>query len=147
MPDTTPPPRTALDIILTWSRDRPAWQRDALRRIVQAQKLTETDIAELAALCKRGRTNQPSESDAKPQPLEARHLPANPGAGASVSLTAITDVSAVNNLASGQNAAGSWLGMTSRAGATAPCPNPEILNDVQALAVWVRDLNDRQKGL
>lgn len=95
-------PRTVLEIILDWSQDRPAWQRDALRRVVQAQRLTETDITELAALCKRGRTASPTTSDPKPQPLEASHLPANPGAGASVSLAAIKDVSAVNNLAPGQ---------------------------------------------
>jgi hypothetical protein len=97
-----PPPKTALEIILEWSQDRPAWQRDALRRIVQAQKLTETDITELVALCKQGRTENPPASDPQPQPLEAGHLPANPGAGASISLTAIQNVSAVNNLAPGQ---------------------------------------------
>lgn len=99
---TAAQPRSALEIILDWSQDRPAWQRDALRRIVQAQKLTETDIAELAALCKCGRMATPTESDPTPQPLEASHLPANPGAGASVSLTTVKDVSAVNNLAPGQ---------------------------------------------
>ncbi len=102
MTDTAPPPKTVLEIILDWSRDRPAWQRDALRRIVQVQKLSETDFAELAALCKFSRTEKPSESDPKPRPLEASHLPANPGAGASVALTAIKDVSAVNQLASQQ---------------------------------------------
>lgn len=91
--------RTALQIILDWSQDRAAWQRDALRRIIQAQTLTETDITELVTLCKRGRTVTPAESALKPQPLEASHLPANPGAGASVSLSTIKDVSAVNNLA------------------------------------------------
>lgn len=95
-------PRTALEIILDWSKDRPAWQQDALRRIVQAQKLTEGDITELTALCKQGRTDKPVESDPKPQPLEASHLPANPGAAASLSLIAISDVAAVNNLAPGQ---------------------------------------------
>jgi hypothetical protein len=99
MNDVAPLPKTALEIALEWSLDRPAWQRDALRRIVQAQKLNETDITELVALCKRGRVERPSESDPKPKPLDARHLPANPGAGASVSLSAIKNVRAVNNLA------------------------------------------------
>jgi hypothetical protein len=100
--DVAQPPKTALEIILEWSSGRPAWQRDALRRIVQAQKLTETDIIELVALCKRGRTEKPLAADPEPNPLEANHLPANPGAGASVALTAVKDVSAVNNLAPGQ---------------------------------------------
>ena len=101
------PPRTVLEIILDWSNQRLAWQQDALRRIVQAQKLTEGDITALAALCKRGRTDKPTEYDPRPQPLEAAHLPANPGAGASVSLASISDVAAVNNLAPGK-----------------PCPSP-----------------------
>jgi hypothetical protein len=59
------------------------WQRDALRRIVQAQKLTDADIAELVALSKRGRTQKPLAGEPDGVPLEAAHLPANPGAGAS----------------------------------------------------------------
>ena len=96
-------PKTVLEIILEWSADRPDWQRDALRRIVQAQKLTETDLPELVALCKRGHTPTPSQTEPEAKPLLAAHLPANPGAGASVSLTAIQDVAAVNNLAPAQN--------------------------------------------
>jgi hypothetical protein len=102
MQDAASRPKTVLEIILEWSTDRPAWQRDALRRIVQAQKLTETDLRELVALCKRGHTPKPSPTDPEAEPLEAAHLPANPGAGASVSLTAIKDVAAVNNLAPAQ---------------------------------------------
>jgi hypothetical protein len=102
MPEPASGLKTVLEIILEWAADRPAWQRDALRRIVQAQKLTESDVPELVALCKRGRTPKPSPADPEAKPLEAAHLPANPGSGASVSLTAIKDVSAVNNLAPAQ---------------------------------------------
>lgn len=104
MPDSGPPPRpkTVLELILEWSLDRPAWQRDALRRIVQTDKRTDGDIAELVALCKRGRVQNPPVDGLAPIPLEAAHLPANPGAGAAVALTAIKDVAAVNNLAPGQ---------------------------------------------
>lgn len=112
MTAAAPPPKTVLEIILEWSTDRPAWQRDALRRIVQTQKLTETDATELVALCKRGRTEKPSTTDPRPSPLEASHLPANPGAGASVSLTAVQDVLAVNNLAPGQTLSFASTGIT-----------------------------------
>jgi len=113
MPDAAASrPKTVLEIILEWSADRPAWQRDALRRIVQAQKLTETDLPELVALCKRGHTLKPSPTDPEAKPLEAAHLPANPGAGASVSLTAIRDVAAVNNLAPGQTLSFAPKGIT-----------------------------------
>lgn len=112
MTDSAQPTRTVLEIILEWSNDRPAWQRDALRRIVQTKKLTETDVAELAAVCKRGRTENPAASDPTRRPLEAGHLPANPGAGASVALTAVKNVSAVNNLAPGQTLSFAPAGIT-----------------------------------
>jgi hypothetical protein len=110
--DVAQPTKTVLEIILEWSNDRPAWQRDALRRIVQAKKLAATDIAELVALCKRGRTEKPAESDPAPKPLEVGHLPASPGAGASVVLTAVKDVLAVNNLAPGQTLSFAPAGVT-----------------------------------
>jgi hypothetical protein len=84
----------------SWNGRKTARRGNAMR-CVQAQKLTETDITELVALCKQGRTENPPAADPQPQPLEAGHLPANPGAGASISLTAIQNVSAVNNLAPG----------------------------------------------
>src|ERR1700730_18475205 len=102
MTNHMPQSKTVLEIILEWSRDRPEWQRDALRRIVQSQRLTDTDITELAALCKAGRAGNSSAAGLTAQPFNASHLPANPGAGASVSLMAVKDVSAVNNLAPDQ---------------------------------------------
>ena len=96
MANTPSPPKTALETILEWSNDRPVWQRDALRRIVQAKKLSETDITELVSLCKQSRLEAPSASGPRPTPLEASHLPANPGAGASVALTAVKNVSSVS---------------------------------------------------
>jgi hypothetical protein len=38
-------PKTVLETILDWSNDRPGWQRDALRRIVQKGHLDDNDIA------------------------------------------------------------------------------------------------------
>jgi hypothetical protein len=112
MTDVAAPPKTVLEIVLEWSRDRLAWQRDALRRIVQSQQLNETDISELVTLCKRGRMEKPLPSDPQPKPLEANHLPANPGAGAAVALIAVKDVSAVNNLAPGQTLSFAPAGIT-----------------------------------
>ena len=48
-----------------------------------AGEYSMADMDKLVALCKRGRTERPSESDPKPRPLDASHLPANPGAGRS----------------------------------------------------------------
>lgn len=90
---------TVLDEILRWSRDRPAWQRDALRRLVETGDLTEDDISELTELCK-GQFGL-----AEPQagtPLDASHLPnANAALGA-VSLDSIFHHEGVNALAQDQ---------------------------------------------
>ena len=41
-----------LNEILQWSLDRPAWQRDALRRLITEGDFDESDIRELSNLCK-----------------------------------------------------------------------------------------------
>ncbi len=38
--------------ILAWSKDRPEWQRDALRRLVLAGELDDEDIDALTGICK-----------------------------------------------------------------------------------------------
>ncbi len=38
--------------ILAWSLERPLWQQDALRRLVEQSTLTEQDIADVVTLCK-----------------------------------------------------------------------------------------------
>ena len=38
--------------ILNWSANRPAWQRDALRRLVLAGELDDDDFTELTELCR-----------------------------------------------------------------------------------------------
>ncbi|MCR6624774.1 MAG: hypothetical protein NVV67_00465 [Pseudoxanthomonas sp.] len=47
--------KTVLETILDWSKDRPLWQRDALRRIIANGRLTDADIGELVDLCKQGK--------------------------------------------------------------------------------------------
>lgn len=92
--------KTVLEAILDWSADRPAWQRDALRRIIAKGRLEGDDFKELVELCKVGRGAEPGVL--KPVPLEKAHLPANPGQGAAVTLLSVADVSGANNLAPGQ---------------------------------------------
>ena len=38
--------------IIAWSADRPAWQRDALRRLYGKDRLDEADLSAAMALCK-----------------------------------------------------------------------------------------------
>jgi energy-coupling factor transporter ATP-binding protein EcfA2 len=98
-----PPPKSVLEMILDWSKGRPSWQQDALRRIVAKGTLSATDHAELVALCKKGRGDTTVALTAAP--LEKAHLPANPGAGQSVTLRSINAVVGVNQLAPQQDLA------------------------------------------
>ena len=43
---------SVLDELLDWSAGRPAWQRDALRRLVLKGELSDEDVGELAEICK-----------------------------------------------------------------------------------------------
>ena len=43
---------SVLEEILEWSESRPAWQRDALRRLVLNGELSDDDIRELSEICK-----------------------------------------------------------------------------------------------
>ena len=43
--------KSALGEILKWSRQRPAWMRDALRRLMVGGELSDQDIDELEAIC------------------------------------------------------------------------------------------------
>jgi energy-coupling factor transporter ATP-binding protein EcfA2 len=86
--------------ILDWSESRPLWQRDALRRIVLNGYPDEEAFEELLALCKKEHGDPTMALVAKP--LSKDHLPVDPGAGGSISLSSIANVSGVNQLATGQ---------------------------------------------
>ncbi len=61
-----------LDEILKWSETLPAWQRDALRRLIVQGPLSEDDLAELIELCKAAHglaEKRPSD------PLQKKHIP------------------------------------------------------------------------
>lgn len=85
----------AMRAILDWSKERPAWQRDALRRLIQTGGLTDADIAELTLLCKT-----PSRSS---QPLNEEHISAQKAGAPTVALRSIRDVQNVNALAEKQS--------------------------------------------
>jgi energy-coupling factor transporter ATP-binding protein EcfA2 len=86
--------------ILDWSESRPLWQRDALRRIVLNGYPDEEAFEELLALCKKEHGDPTMALVAKP--LSKDHLPVDPGAGGSISLSSIANISGVNQLATGQ---------------------------------------------
>lgn len=90
---------TVLDEILVWSKDRSAWQRDALRRLVEKADLTEDDISELTEICKgQFGLAEPQAGD----PLDTTHLPNKGAALGAVSLDSIFHHEGVNALAQDQ---------------------------------------------
>jgi hypothetical protein len=85
--------------VLQWSVDRPTWQRDALRRLVQTGELAEADLAELVQLCK---TPYGLADAGAASPLAKGHLPAPGKRGEAVKLTSVFHDRGVNALAEGQ---------------------------------------------
>ena len=90
---------TVLEQILGWSKDRPAWQRDALRRLVVNGELTEDDIRDLAEICKSAH-GLSEQSDIVP--LEKKHIPGNGHGSAKITLLSIFHHVGVNALAGDQ---------------------------------------------
>lgn len=89
---------TVLQEILQWSQDRPAWQREALRRLVLDGQLSDEDVSALAEICKSGH-GLAGQRDTVP--LAKEHVP-DQTAGAPVSLVSIFHLRGVNALAEDQ---------------------------------------------
>ena len=85
---------SALGEILEWSRQRPAWLRDALRRLMEGGELSDQDIDELEAIC--------LADDGEGSPLSDEHIAPRRLVGKPVSITVLRDLVGVNALASGQ---------------------------------------------
>ena len=95
---------SALRDILQWSKTRPDWLRDALRRLIVASEFSDLDIDELEALCLG------TEDDASP--LSDEHIAPQRLAGKAVAITGIRDPVAVNALARGQGVSFAATGLT-----------------------------------
>ena len=99
-------PVSALHEILDWSRQRPDWQRDALRRIVTNGAIEISDQSELERLCRAPHDVDIASAPAlRPQPLSESHLPPGPGSEAAVTLVSIGNLQQVNRLPSDQTLA------------------------------------------
>lgn len=90
---------TVLQEILDWSQDRPAWQRDALRRLVLNGELSDDDIRDLSAICKSAHGLAELKEVA---PLANNHVPDRGAGSAPVALVSIFHHRGVNALAEGQ---------------------------------------------
>jgi len=104
---------SALRSVLSWSRKRPAWQRDALRRLYEGGSLSAEDEEELYAIARSMRRVGDTDSGVeKTRPLVDANLPAPSSPGTTVALEAIRDVQHVNALAPDQNLAFGESGLT-----------------------------------
>jgi energy-coupling factor transporter ATP-binding protein EcfA2 len=90
---------SVLKEILNWSQDRPAWQRDALRRLVLYGELLDDDISALTDICKSlyGLTEQQGVA-----PLTEEHVPERTASSAAIFLVSIFHHRGVNALADDQ---------------------------------------------
>ncbi len=95
---------SALGEILEWSRDRPGWLRDALRRLLVGGELSDGDIDELEEIC--------LGNGAKGSPLAGEHIAPQRLAGKPVAITGLRDPVGVNALASGQGLTFASSGLT-----------------------------------
>ena len=86
-PATADPIRAALNDIVAWSVDEPAWQRDALRRLYGQLKLAPTEVEELYVLCRQVHDLlEDGETALTAQPLTTSHVPVNWNTGGAVAL-------------------------------------------------------------
>lgn len=96
--------KAALTDILTWAEKRPAWQRDALRRLVTGETLDDQAIVELTELClDPARTHTP---------IAQSHIVAETSATEPISLVSIKNPTAINALASQQELSFEPVGLT-----------------------------------
>jgi ABC-type histidine transport system ATPase subunit len=101
------------DEILIWSFTRPAWQRDALRRLVVNGTLTDEDIEEILTLVKAVHgIIGPSQVSIAPIPLESSHICEDKEAGQPVSILGVSDVCNVNAICSAKPLAFAEKGMS-----------------------------------
>ncbi|WP_311982487.1 AAA family ATPase [Bradyrhizobium japonicum] len=85
--------------ILEWSYERPAWQRDALRRLVRNGELSEDDIDFLTTICK---SSYGLAEQTEIAPLTQDDVPAMAAGAAPASLVSIFHQRGVNALAEDQ---------------------------------------------
>jgi energy-coupling factor transporter ATP-binding protein EcfA2 len=107
MSSTEPDPITeaaAFAELVRWSADRPAWQRDALRRLIQNGALTDADIEELVAICLDANTAHAPVSDA--------HIAAGTASTQPITLRAVASPTGINALAPDQRLEFASKGLT-----------------------------------
>lgn len=96
--------KAALADLVTWAEKRPAWQQDALRRLVNGETLDDPAVAELTEICL-----DPTRTHT---PISAAHIASETSAAEPISLLSIRNPTAINALASQQELSFEPLGLT-----------------------------------
>ena len=103
---------SVLEEILEWSHNRPMWQRDALRRLLQNESgLSDSDYSELYALLKKENGIE-ADNDLIATPLARDHLQVAPAPEETVTLVALRELENVNRIPNDQTLKFSETGMT-----------------------------------
>lgn len=90
---------TVLEEIISWSKDRPAWQQEALRRFLTHEELSDDDVRELTEICKG---SHGLAEVRKILPLAKSDIPASSGKSGQMTLISIFHHQGVNALAEDQ---------------------------------------------
>ncbi|MFZ2398021.1 MAG: AAA family ATPase [Smithella sp.] len=93
-----------IDDVITWANFLPAWQGDAVRRLLATgeQPLSAQDYSEILALAKADLKLAPPPENVKPVPPAAGKFSGAPATTVAVKLLSIDDVLNVNIIKSGQ---------------------------------------------
>jgi hypothetical protein len=89
---------SVLQQVLDWSLSRPAWQRDALRRLVRNGPLSDTDIRELGLILQAANGVAVDSARREAVPLDGSHLAIRNTSDPTVVLTTLRDLVNVNAL-------------------------------------------------
>lgn len=100
-----------LQEIFSWTQGLPAWQSDAVARLLTKAILAASDLEDLFALLKAAH-GIPDPNDRKPKPLTADQIPAPVKVTTHVKLLALKDMRNVNAIAENQRLTFSAGGMT-----------------------------------
>ena len=100
-----------LQEILTWTQGLPAWQSDAVSRLLAKQTLAAQDYEDLYALLKLAH-GIPDPKTRHPKPLTADQIPAQVEVNTHIELRAIKNLRNVNAIAENQQLVVGPAGMT-----------------------------------
>ena len=103
-----------IDDVIVWANTLPAWQGDAVRRLLVAgeQPLTAQDYSEILAFAKADLKLEPPPENATPVPPAAGKFSGSPATTVAVKLLSITDARNVNIIKSGQTQPFAETGIT-----------------------------------